>query len=1066
MVRLKKGPLDLEFAKQQIEQQLSDENVTIEIGNAQLMWPEIAGPLLIDLQNVRIIDRQKPVLAVKQVAMGLSGLNLLKGKIRPSRLIILRPEVKLYNEEGNLNAFWENREKKADTAKALPKKKLSQNVPTLAEFEAWKKLQAQIKNTPQEQTTGSKEIRDKVSKVLYNLTDPESLDYEVLSALNQIQIKDAILYGAQLNDGALAALNINLEKNNRGLEGDLTIAMPKYQDKNGFFRSDITYRRVEKDITFLGSVENIHTTQLKPFINNYPNFVAQDIFINGNLNAALNDELRLSMATLDLNIPKGKILLSDVYKNPVTLENVIVKAQLNRPAKSLKIEDISGRIGGVPLQISSEAVISKGLVTAPITVKISDVTMTEVANMVPTSEKETVIGEWLTKRLTDGVLKDVILTTNLSIQRNRETKTRDINAKNTKMMFRGEGMTVRYVDTLMPVKNAKAQGVYENDTLTITSKRGQIGDIQAKDVTVKLTDLTKKGAGMADINITASGPLKTALKYAADEPIAATKNLPFDVNKVEGNVDFNVKINFPTLANLPKERVIVLLDGTVNNLLLPNVVRNQNLTGGPYALKFGKGQVSLAGKGKLSGRDIDVSWMEYMNTKSKDYASKVTAKITADKGLRDIFGIGLEDYLSGSIPVDVTYYDRGINDTVEVKGNLAPATINIKNFGYSKPAGTSGSLSLKANLKNEELVSVEALNLDTKGLKLSEGALKFQRLSDGTTDIKSGVFGAINVNDTQLKASFDITQSNVLNIKASGTVINLKPFIQSGKNDNKAVSQVAQKIANENQPIHLSVTSPKMLAANGMALTNAKLYLELDKQGEPTHIELDAGVGKGDLNVRFQPDGSGKRNFTLDSSDAGAALLAFDLYKNMRGGKIEISSNAKAGKDVRDLEGRAIITNFSIRKAPALAKLLGAMSLPGVENLLSNDGVVFQKLTSNFEWRFRENGNILVLKEGRTSGNSLGLTFEGVSNLGDKTMDVAGTIIPLAGVNKVIGQIPIIGQILSGGDALIAASYSMKGATSNPKIAINPLSVLTPGFLRKILFEDDLNKKIKKEEKK
>ena len=60
----------------------------------------------------------------------------------------------------------------------------------------------------------------------------------------------------------------------------------------------------------------------------------------------------------------------------------------------------------------------------------------------------------------------------------------------------------------------------------------------------------------------------------------------------------------------------------------------------------------------------------------------------------------------------------------------------------------------------------------------------------------------------------------------------------------------------------------------------------------------------------------------------------------------------------------------------------------------------------------------------------------------------------------------IIGDILTGGDALFAATYSMKGPSSNPKITMNPLSVLAPGFLRKILFEGDVDAKVKKEEAK
>ena len=50
--------------------------------------------------------------------------------------------------------------------------------------------------------------------------------------------------------------------------------------------------------------------------------------------------------------------------------------------------------------------------------------------------------------------------------------------------------------------------------------------------------------------------------------------------------------------------------------------------------------------------------------------------------------------------------------------------------------------------------------------------------------------------------------------------------------------------------------------------------------------------------------------------------------------------------------------------------------------------------------------------------------------------------------------------------ALFAATYTMSGAANDPKVIVNPLSVLAPGFLRKILFEESVKTKVKKEEKK
>ncbi|MBL4590023.1 MAG: hypothetical protein JKY11_08100, partial [Alphaproteobacteria bacterium] len=63
----------------------------------------------------------------------------------------------------------------------------------------------------------------------------------------------------------------------------------------------------------------------------------------------------------------------------------------------------------------------------------------------------------------------------------------------------------------------------------------------------------------------------------------------------------------------------------------------------------------------------------------------------------------------------------------------------------------------------------------------------------------------------------------------------------------------------------------------------------------------------------------------------------------------------------------------------------------------------------------------------------------------------------LSTINKVVGSIPIVGQLLTGGGALIAATYTMTRDVGGDDVtvSVNPLSALTPGILRKILFEGE-----------
>ena len=85
------------------------------------------------------------------------------------------------------------------------------------------------------------------------------------------------------------------------------------------------------------------------------------------------------------------------------------------------------------------------------------------------------------------------------------------------------------------------------------------------------------------------------------------------------------------------------------------------------------------------------------------------------------------------------------------------------------------------------------------------------------------------------------------------------------------------------------------------------------------------------------------------------------------------------------------------------------------------------------------------------------MTAKGTIDLKASSLNLKGTVIPFYGLNTLLSRIPVVGSILSGGkgEGLIAVNYRLTGTFADPQVAVNPASVLTPGFLRGIfdLFE-------------
>lgn len=82
--------------------------------------------------------------------------------------------------------------------------------------------------------------------------------------------------------------------------------------------------------------------------------------------------------------------------------------------------------------------------------------------------------------------------------------------------------------------------------------------------------------------------------------------------------------------------------------------------------------------------------------------------------------------------------------------------------------------------------------------------------------------------------------------------------------------------------------------------------------------------------------------------------------------------------------------------------------------------------------------------------------------------NLSGTLVPFSFMNSIIGSIPLLGDVITGGSGggIIAASFGVKGKLSDPDISVNPVSLLTPGILRSLFFSNgDSNEKSEGEEK-
>lgn len=1038
--KVSQGPMSIGWAKDYVEDALSrsDDKFSVTFDDMVFSWPDLQGPFLLDLTGLKVQKGEGDAnsLSIDSASVGLSRSAILFGRIRPVSVIIRKPSIELVRDrDGKLSLFLQNKtEGMAD-----------HDVST-------------------EEKNPGKEVAELFREMATNKRG------SMIARLKEFQIQDASVAIRDYDLGLswyLTDFNFIIKEENQGVVASLHIKLPAGRDGHAGVDLDMAYRKETDDFRAAGEIIELNPYIISKFLPVPETLSGQDLYFSGKIDAAMDANLIPTYFKLNGSIPEGQISIPEEYDAPIVVKNIVLESEYSKADKLLKVPVFNGEIGGIPFTGKAAAAFGTNAVVMPIKMTVASAQLAQIPPLFPKSEHDGEAYEWLGKNIEGGTFSDVALDMELSAQRvmNEETKTEDwaVQLPRFKLGFAFEGAKVTYNDTLMPAENGKGRGQLDlvAETLDITDASATIGDIQGTDVTVKLTDMMKKGAGYLTVGVRAKGPVATALTYIAAEPInMGEAQIGLNPKTVKGTIDAQVDIALPTIKDMPKEEVKVGIDGTLSELDIPNIVQGLALSGGPLTLKTEPGGFKIDGPAKLAGRDIKLNWHQFFESKGNPYSMKVEASVGADHQLRDHFGVNLDEYISGTMPVGVVFTDKGDGTaSVDVKGDLTPVRLYIDAFNFEKPVGIAGTISTTASLKDDVLKKLSNIELKSSDISVSGATINFAPMNGKKADIQSGALPNARIGKTQASVTFDTDSSGALKVAAKAPVFDLAPLLAKDKAPDTGMPQQEKPKV---RAMKIALAADTMLAKNDQKITPAKAYIELDTDGDITQIEFDGGVGKnkGDMYVRFKPDDSGKRIFRLDTNDAGATLYTFGLYNNVHGGILRIYGAPKGDNSRGDLHGSMQMENFRVVKAPALARLLSLMSLSGVGDLLGNEGLVFSKLESGFEWRFRPEGNLLIVKDGTTSGSSVGLTFAGVLDRGKKTTDIAGTIIPMTEINSILSKIPLVGELLGGATGLIAATYTMKGPTGDPNVTVNPLSVLAPGIIRRVLFEGGYESKI------
>lgn len=596
--------------------------------------------------------------------------------------------------------------------------------------------------------------------------------------------------------------------------------------------------------------------------------------------------------------------------------------------------------------------------------------------------------------------------------------------------FRARGVTLDWFDGAPPITGlAGTLRFTKDDALEIVANTGRLGTL-AVHGHMRITTLSRHDQ-TATIATQADGDVQAAIRILRGKPLQLETG-GFPLERARGKVTATIDATVPLKKHLSMAQVGLKATARLSSVRLPLPVAHLALEGGDVDLDVDPHRLALHGTGTLDGSKARFT----AGMKLPGGAFRLDATTMATRRALAAFGVDTGIWRTGTAPLAIAYREGKAGGSLDLSADLKDLALAVPAFGWHKAAGSPGRAELRLGIAAGQPDGLEAMDITAPGLTF-RGMRRGQMLA-----IKSARIGALAASGTLTPPA---RPGLPWHVALAGDTLDLSGLIKQAR-------AMAQASGTAGPRTTAAATGPAWQLQ--CAFDHLRLHDRPAPALGPVQIEAN-GTGNGvsgvTASVRVAADRmahltwretGAETRIGLDAADAGALMAAANLGVGISGGTLTLAATRRAGQT----KGRAELADFRLKQAPVMAKVLQGLTIYGIPAATSGPGMDFTQLVAPF----RLDGSILTLKAARAWSPSLGFTATGQIELGRKRYNLSGTIVPAYAVNTLPGRIPLIGRLFSPekGGGLFAARYTVDGPFAAPRISIDPVSALAPGFIR------------------
>ncbi len=1035
--RLSRGPVDLNFIKNRVEQAI-DKSIgplRVKIGDASIAWGGFSHgldqPLLLRLTDLTI-DNPAGTAAVHVPSMeaALSARWLLIGRVLPRTITLQGPRLLLTRgPDGMVSFAIGNAAPEGASLKAAGPEGASDpaSAPNAAA-----------------NTDGSSSL----NALLGVLGTPAQTDLQAgggrLSQLSSISIHGATL---RLNDRLLGMTwsaeraDIDLTRHRGGgIDGKATLVLALGAQKP-VLSGSFTLSPGAQSAHVTASLSRVEPKDLADSVAILAPLGALDVPLTLDGEADLGPDFTPDHIRLTAHAGAGTVSTGDgsipVHRAELTLEGTPEQATL----RNASVELSPGP--GAPVSTvgaSGQIAHQAGRITAMLNLTLDHVAFSDLPALWP-NDVSPPTRAWITRNIPSGRAHDGKVELVLETPDTQP----DVNLLSATATLEGDDISVIWLPTVPRVEQAKAHLVLtdpdkvEIDVRSARQKVNGADPIAIQNGHVTIIGLSKKDQ-VATVQVDANGSVPSAITLLKEPRLHVLDKHPMDLRAPAGDARISLRVVVPLELNLNIDDVTIHGTGNLTKVHLTGVAAGRDLDDGALSLDVDTNHLAIKGTGRFAGipSTIDVL-MDFRAGPPTQVLQRIAVSGRASgKALADA-GLDTEDVIGGDVGLSLVLseYRNGDGD-VTADADLTQAGLTVSPLAWRKPAGDAAKASARVTLSKDRLTGIDKVTIDGPAMQVRgavtavDGKLdtvRLDRLALGRTDIR----GTVRLHDKAIDADLS---GAVLDVSA-------KLLEKSAKRDTSAPPPAGP-------PWSIRGRFDRVVLAHDE--TASQVAVAADSDGQVIRALTATGrIGSGKpFSVRIASQRSANaqaaRHLTVNLEDAGAVLQGVGITEDIRGGVMTVTGDFDDTTANHTLSGTLELNDFRVAHAPALGKLLQAVTLYGLVDALGGPGLSFSRLSAPFQL----DGDTLDLRDARAFSPSLGLTAKGrIDRAGDR-LDVEGTLVPAYVFNSILGRIPLIGGLFSAekGGGLFAMNYSLRGPLDNPTVVANPLSALTPGLLR------------------